>query len=593
MEDSPLRPTSSIKELRELVRNVISFKDLRLVSTDPDLPPNAAAAADGRATPSRRRSNPSRETPTSSNIDAHGLSEGVNVDNGRLAVIMVGLPARGKTFLCNKLMSYLNWLGHPTCHFNVGAYRRNQRGEHEIQDAAFFDHNNAEGRAAREMAFRAALEDMIAWLRQERCQVAIYDATNSTQERRELLARELKAAGVKFLFIESICNAPSVLQQNLLNKMLYSPDYRGVDMEQALNDFMDRIRRYEEVYEPIQDRALHYIKLTDTTTGLGHIDLNRISGYLAGKMVVLLMNVCKSGLARARKIWLTRHGESEYNQLALIGGDSGLSSNGEAYAAALPAVLKSRVPRDDEDAPVPVCVWTSTLQRTIRTARHLPFPKVQWRALDEIDAGICDGLTYAQIAETYPDEYAARKADKLRYRYPRGESYLDVIARTEPVILEMEREGESLVVVSHQAVLRVILGYLTARPQQEIPSISIPLHTVIELTPLPDGTVAVEYIPVPVGASGLEASVGDAPPLAAPPLPPLPRSPRRSSASGRHSGGGGGGGGVDAAVLAAAFAATGMGAGAAGGAAGGIPLGTLVAAEASGGAFVVGGTPAS
>jgi hypothetical protein len=24
---------------------------------------------------------------------------------------MVGLPARGKTFLCNKLMSYLNWWG--------------------------------------------------------------------------------------------------------------------------------------------------------------------------------------------------------------------------------------------------------------------------------------------------------------------------------------------------------------------------------------------------------------------------------------------------------------------------------------------------
>jgi hypothetical protein len=32
-------------------------------------------------------------------------------------------------------------------------------------------------------------------------------------------------------------------------------------------------------------------------------------------------------------------------QLALIGGDSGLSANGEAYASALPSVLKSRVPR--------------------------------------------------------------------------------------------------------------------------------------------------------------------------------------------------------------------------------------------------------
>jgi len=54
--------------------------------------------------------------------------------------------------------------------------------------------------------------------------------------------------------------------------------------------------------------------------------------------------VCKSSLRRPRKIWLTRHGESEYNQLALIGGDSGLSANGEAYANALPGVLRGRLP---------------------------------------------------------------------------------------------------------------------------------------------------------------------------------------------------------------------------------------------------------
>lgn len=34
--------------------------------------------------------------------------------------------------------------------------------------------------------------------------------------------------------------------------------------------------------------------------------------------------------------------------------------------------------------------------------------------------GICDGLTYAQIAERYPAEYEARKKDKLRYRCARA-----------------------------------------------------------------------------------------------------------------------------------------------------------------------------
>ena len=37
--------------------------------------------------------------------------------------------------------------------------------------------------------------------------------------------------------------------------------------------------------------------------------------------------------------------------------------------------------------------------------------------LDEIQAGIFDGWTYAQIEKDRPEEFAARKADKLRYRW--------------------------------------------------------------------------------------------------------------------------------------------------------------------------------
>lgn len=33
-------------------------------------------------------------------------------------------------------------LGHTTRHFNVGLYRRKQKGEEEVQDATFFDHTN-------------------------------------------------------------------------------------------------------------------------------------------------------------------------------------------------------------------------------------------------------------------------------------------------------------------------------------------------------------------------------------------------------------------------------------------------------------------
>lgn len=39
----------------------------------------------------------------------------------------------------------------------------------------------------------------------------------------------------------------------------------------------------------------------------------------------------------------------------------------------------------------PPAVWTSTLQRTIVTASGLPYPKVQWKALDEIQVGPITG----------------------------------------------------------------------------------------------------------------------------------------------------------------------------------------------------------
>jgi hypothetical protein len=60
-----------------------------------------------------------------------------------------------------------------------------------LQDAAFFDHNNPVGLAERERAFQLALADMMKYLRSESGQVAIFDATNSTQERREKLVSGL------------------------------------------------------------------------------------------------------------------------------------------------------------------------------------------------------------------------------------------------------------------------------------------------------------------------------------------------------------------------------------------------------------------
>lgn len=69
-----------------------------------------------------------------------------------------------------------------------------------------------------------------------------------------------------------------------------------------------------------------------------------------------------------------------------------MSCNGLAFAKALPDLINKNIKKDN------LVVWTSSLKRTIQTAQHLPYNKIQWKALDEIHAGQCDGLTYEEIA---------------------------------------------------------------------------------------------------------------------------------------------------------------------------------------------------
>jgi broad specificity phosphatase PhoE/predicted kinase len=380
---------------------------------------------------------------------------------------MVGLPARGKTYIARRLARYLSWLGIKTRVFNVGNYRRARLGSQK--DQSFFDPDNREAASARAEVAKAALDDMIAWFA-DGGEVGLYDATNSTRARRREVAERCRSAGLQVVFVESLCEDEEVIESNIRQTKLHMPDYANFDPERAVADFRQRIANYAKVYETVQESEGSFVKLIDVGRRL---EAHRIQGHLPSRLVYLLMNLHPI----PRPIYLTRHGESLYNVESRIGGDSLLSPRGEAFAARLSGFISKEIGERE------LSVYTSTLRRTIETARPLVRPTVEWRALDEIDAGDCDGMTYEEIRRLLPSEYDARNENKFEYRYPRGESYRDVIRRLEPVIVELERERAPVLVVAHQAVLRALYAYLMDRPPQECPHISIPLHTVIKLTP--------------------------------------------------------------------------------------------------------------
>jgi len=402
------------------------------------------------------------------------------VKEKKIVFAMMGLPARGKTYISNKIVCYLNWLGFNAKFFNIGKYRRETYGTKECTSDFFAPENESAVAARKECAIKA-LGDLVKYLKNGG-DIAVYDGTNTTVERRKMVKEYLdKELGFHSLvWIESICNDDKIIENNIRATKLSSPDYQGVDPEIAIEDFKKRIEEYKKVYEEVSTEKdgddVSFIKLCNVTK---KIVINNITGYIEAKLVSFLMNLH----IIPRLIYLVRHGQSIYNVENRVGGDSDLSERGYAY---LPK-LRDYFNEEKEQGIVSdkIMIFTSTLKRAILTAEAIDIGArvFSLKMLDELDAGICDGLVYDEIAEKHPEEWKARVSDKLKYRFPMGESYIDLINRVEPIIFAIERSKEHVIVVSHQAVLRCIYGYFTKKTVNQIPFIPIPLGTVIKLNP--------------------------------------------------------------------------------------------------------------
>ncbi|XP_063233220.1 6-phosphofructo-2-kinase/fructose-2,6-bisphosphatase 1 isoform X8 [Bacillus rossius redtenbacheri] len=412
--------------------------------------------------------------------------ERANYVNSPHVIAMVGLPARGKTYISKKLSRYLNWIGINTRVFNLGEYRRQVTTAYKNHE--FFRPDNHEAMAIRTQCAIDAMKDVCNWLENGGGEVAVFDATNSTADRR-LLIHDIvvNQMGFKLFFVESVCDDPQIIEQNIREVKINSPDYQNMNKEMALRDFLQRIEHYQERYEPLDEKAealFSFMKIINTGE---KVVVHKHEGHIQSRIVYYLMNIH----IIPRTIYVTRHGESDHNLQGRIGGDSDLSARGRQYAAALSQYIQQ------QEIPG-LRVWTSWLKRTIQTVAGIPAPQERWKALNEIDAGICEEMTYEEIAEKHPEDFAARDQNKFTYRYPRGESYEDLVARLEPVIMELERQGNVLV-VCHQAVLRCLLAYFLDKSADELPYLQVPLHTIIKLTPVAYGC-KMEMVKLPIDA---------------------------------------------------------------------------------------------
>lgn len=393
--------------------------------------------------------------------------------NARLCVVMVGLPARGKSFIAQKITKYLSWLGIHCRYFGHSDYRRSNLGVVHPH-AEFYDFDDKKATAIRKRALELALQDIVSWFDEKQVDnhVAVLDGTNCSRRRRQWIIRYCERHNISPMFLESWCDRPDIIKENIEDIIRTSPDYEGRDIDEAREDFLSKLHKFEDIYETMDRRIDENVTFVKMINESQRIILNRIETYLESRIVFYVMNL----RIKPKCIWLSRHGESIYNVEQKIGGDSSLSERGLKYAKK----LKELIERNAEGAEL--SVWTSTLKRTNETAQFLDFKKIQWKALDELDAGVCDGMTYEEIEREFPEDFKARDEDKYEYRYRGGESYRDIVNRLEPVIMELERQ-ENILIITHQAVLRCLYAYFMSVPQEESPWMSIPLHTLIKLEP--------------------------------------------------------------------------------------------------------------
>ena len=404
-----------------------------------------------------------------------------------LVIATCGLPARGKSYLVKMLMRYLRWTGYDCEVFNVGSLRR-AKGMAGI-DSSFFDATNQTSKYIREKMANEVQDVMYEWIRAEtdgNPRIAIFDATNTTRARRLAVASRAREMKTGLLFVESICNDQQVLSKNYDMK-LQNDDYKGMDPIVARKDFQERVAAYERVYETIGDDEvdgqISYIQLINV--GQKVITRN-CSGYISSQISFYLQQVHIG----ERKIYLTLTAESTEDALLtqranaeslLVGESAPLSRAGNDYAEKLGKYMETF----ETSSHLLILSGTQNVHAEMILHLRPNFSCYSTSLLNELRGGDLHGLSSAQIKARFPEEHAKRERDLLNYRFPGfgGESYLDVIERAKPVIIELERQRRSVVICANAAVIRVIYGYFMGSKLESIPHLPFKPHMLYVMNP--------------------------------------------------------------------------------------------------------------
>jgi len=378
----------------------------------------------------------------------------------KLYIVMVGLPARGKSTVASRLKENLKNDSIKTRIFNNGELRRKMI-PNDTSFAGFYDPENKEGMTIREKIALINLERARKYLQKDG-NVAIIDATNASLKRRKKIQAQLIDHPI--LFIECINNDEEILDASILRK-IEMPEFEHLSKEEAIQSFKERISYYLPIYTPLK-KDTYFIKLDSLNNKIIQEEIKDDIPFYDQIRDFLVTDTLKN-------LYLIRHGETYFNLENRIGGDSDLTENGLLQAKALAKFFSNKN--------IPL-IFTSQKKRTIQTAE--PIKELQKNCtiillaeFNEIDSGITECMSYEEIRRDMPQVYFERKKDKYNYIYPEGEGYASMKERIDRGIkkaLYLSNTSKNIMIIGHRAANRMILSHFLFRREEDVPYIYIP-----------------------------------------------------------------------------------------------------------------------
>lgn len=178
-----------------------------------------------------------------------------------------------------------------------------------------------------------------------------------------------------------------------------------------------------------------------------------------------------------RTIYLVRHGETVGHKDGQYKGsmDIPLSDRGAEQVSRSAEFIAAQIKRRDNSRESFLKIFSSPLSRARRSAEiiadKLGTKPMQIDELRERSFGLWEGMTYTEIAEKYPEEFSCWRSNPLEFSPPEGESTLAVNTRVLSVLdrlLVSSSDGESIIIVAHGGVNRVMLCGFLGMPLEHI-----------------------------------------------------------------------------------------------------------------------------